>query len=450
MKITLIDSKENPDVIDPRLIRGHNDCDCDCDCACPTEGASIPALSMPIAYYLELTPVCNNHCPGCGNVYPSGHKHASNVLDGKDWGLLIRQFAAHARHLKVTGGEATLHKDFASIIREIENTGITFTLFTNARWSKPKQLVSFLTGMQTLDGMLISLHGPNAAIHDSFTGVDGSFQETVQNMQLAAEQGLRFATSFVINTQNWNFVEETLSLAVQLGATSMVCNRLIGMPIPCVTPTHPEIQHAIGSIEKLRKAGRPIRFGNCIPQCFERSSSTGCTAGTTFATIDPWGKMRPCNHAPTIAGDLATATMEQIWSGSIMENWRAMISSECRSCSVFSTCHGGCRAQAILNNQNKDPWIRERLVEPPAAPDERVTLYHGLRPIGRFTNRPEKHGEVLIHKSKAITILHKDKDFVLGLNGDLSLGEIKQKYGNEMLDTIGLLYENGMIAWADL
>jgi len=34
------------------------------------------------------------------------------------------------------------------------------------------------------------------------------------------------------------------------------------------------------------------------------------------------------------------------------------------------------------------------------------------------------------------------------LNGDLTLAEIKQRHGDKTLDTIGLLYEKGMITWA--
>ncbi|RPI57555.1 MAG: hypothetical protein EHM56_03475, partial [Chloroflexi bacterium] len=45
------------------------ECDSQCDCACyALEGDEIPLLSAPISFYLELTPECNNRCPGCGNT----------------------------------------------------------------------------------------------------------------------------------------------------------------------------------------------------------------------------------------------------------------------------------------------------------------------------------------------------------------------------------------------
>ena len=153
----------------------------------------------------------------------------------------------------------------------------------------------------TCEGLLVSLHGPDASTHEAFSGVPGSFDETVTNLRRATGAGLDVATSMVITHSNWERIEETLDLVLSLGANHVVCNRFIGAPLEGVTPSQAQLRAAIATIESLRLAGKPIRFGNCIPQCFAPSSSRGCTAGSTFATIDPWGRMRPCNHAPLIA-----------------------------------------------------------------------------------------------------------------------------------------------------
>jgi radical SAM protein with 4Fe4S-binding SPASM domain len=159
--------------------------------------------------------------------------------------------------------------------------------------------------------------------------------------------------------------------------------------------------------------------------------------------------MRPCNHAPLIAGDSVFQTIEQIWSGSVMNNWRSLIPNECRSCSSFTTCHGGCRAQALLDGQAKDPMIHECTVETQPILDKELYLDRRLRPIGQFVKHSEHSIEILIHKSQAVMIPFDHKDMLHTLNGDWSLGEIRQKYGDDMLNTIGVLYEKGMIAWAN-
>ncbi|MBN1580123.1 MAG: radical SAM protein, partial [Anaerolineae bacterium] len=339
MKVILTDSRSD---LGGRSVSAHSDCACDCQCACPTDrvsvGEPIPTLALPVAYYLELTPVCNNHCPGCGNgetfckepalcehqpakaAIPSSTRgqwlrdSGLMPLDGAEWCDLVERLASHARQFKLTGGEPTLHPDLATIVRQIDCLGVPFTLFTNGRWMDPAALLHLLRDADRFDGFLISLHGPDAATHEAFNGVPGSFAETVANIRRAAQAGFDVAVSMVIDRTNWDCVTETLDFVLCLGANHLVCNRLIGSA-SSVMPSEAQLRAAMAEVGRGCAQGQPVRFGNCIPQCFEPSFSRGCTAGTTFATIDPWGRMRPCNHSPLIAGDVRTQSVETVWHG---------------------------------------------------------------------------------------------------------------------------------------
>lgn len=450
-----------------RVILTHNPADlgggpvsshhnCDCDCACPIDGMPTPVLSLPVAYYLELTPACNNRCPGCGNVYadvrtslhPKLVEGLSSPLDGEDWRDLIARLAPHAQQFKLTGGEATLHPAFAEIVRAIEGHGIPFALFTNARWSRPDALIQLLRDTSTCEGLLISLHGPDGSTHEAFSGVPGSFDETVANIRRATEAGLDVATSIVINCHNWDRIEETLDLALSLGANHVVCNRFIAPPTAGITPSQAQLRAAMATIESLRAAGRPIRFGNCIPQCFEPSSCRGCTAGSTFATVDPWGRMRPCNHAPPVAGDLRAQSIEEVWGGAVMANWRSLVPTDCATCPVFAACHGGCRAQALLSGSWPDPLIQAPLAEAPSLPAPELSLYVGLRPVGQFIHRSEGDIDVLLHKSRVATVPIGCEGLPPKLNGSLTLRQIGHQYDAAAVDWIGALYQEGMVTWA--
>jgi radical SAM protein with 4Fe4S-binding SPASM domain len=435
----------------------HQDCACDCQCACPTDGAPTPVLSLPVAYYLELTSVCNNRCPGCGNVYAADRAPAftcsaetarspSFSLNGIEWCDLISLLAPHAHCFKLTGGEPVLHPAFAEIVHTIENRGIPFTLFTNGRWPHPDGLVRLLCNLASCEGLLVSLHGPDEATHEAFSGMLGSFAETVSNIRRVTDAGLDVATSFVINCHNWDRIAESLDLALGLGANHVVCNRFIGAPLPGVTPSQSQLRAAIATVESLRAAGRPIRFGNCIPQCFAPSSSRGCTAGSTFATVDPWGRMRPCNHAPLIAGDLRAQRVEEVWQSEAMAYWRSLVPGGCMPCSAFATCHGGCRAQALLTGRMRDSLIRAPLIGTPLS-SARILLYAGLRPVGEFALRQENDATVLIRKSQVVTVPVVCDQLVSDLNGSLTLREINRQYGNVGVDWIGALHQEGMVRW---
>jgi radical SAM protein with 4Fe4S-binding SPASM domain len=493
------------------------DCACDCDCACPVDdlssdeasscGVTIPTLDLPVAYYLELTPACQNRCPGCGNVFAADRDDTSVILrserkpgfrrdeeslsrpmDGDAWRALLARLAPHTHHLKLTGGEPTLHPAFAHIVRAIDGHGIPFALFTNGCWADPEGLIRLLRDTPACDGLLVSLHGPDARTHEAFSGVPGSFVETAANLRRAAHAGLDVATSLVITRHNWDRVEETLKQALRLGANHVVCNRWIGASDEAVilrsasdeespaTPAHylhprdsslppvaqndldssrlaqvlapseDQLRAAISTIEALRADGQPIRFGNCIPQCFEASSSTGCTSGRTFATIDPWGRVRPCNHAPWVAGDLGTQAMDEIWHGQVMAAWRGLVPAGCAGCAAYARCHGGCRAQALLAGRACDPLMGKALAEVPAA-EEELRLYGGLRPVGRYVRRDEGGRDVLIYKSKTSSVPSTCRGLWYKLDGSLALSEMEQQYGAPGLAWVGRLYRRGMIAW---
>ncbi len=450
MRVILTDNPEVNHPLDPkRRASAHQDCACDCQCACPVDGHVTPVLDLPVAYYLELTPLCNNRCPGCGNVF--AHE-ANAALDAMGWRALLGRLATHAQRFKITGGEPTLHPAFAAIMDAVEAHGVPFTLFTNGRWPDPAETVARLRAMTTCEGLLVSLHGPDAAAHEAFSGVPGSFAETQANIQRAADAGLDVAVSMVITQCNWNRVPEMLDLAMQLGARHVVCNRLLGVPLVTLTPRAAQFRAAMTTIDALRDAGHPgnhgcrIRFGNCIPLCFQLSSSTGCTAGLTFATIDPWGRMRPCNHVDLVVGDLRTQSVAEAWHSEAMVRWRAMVPEACRQCAAFATCHGGCRAQALLSNRDTDPLMRAPLAHMPTLPaTEDLVLYAGLRPARHFVVRNERQGKVLIHGDRVVSVPEACVPVLVSLDGTLSLRQIQRRYGEAALQWVGALYVQEMV-----
>lgn len=412
--------------------------ECDCNCACPIEGEA-PLLPLPAAYYLEITPECNNLCAGCGNIYAAERGSLQAPMDGHEWRTLINRLAGHAVHFKVTGGEPTLHPDFKAIIDEMGRSGVPFTLFSNGRWARDTHQLLIDSGCQ---GALISLHGPDARTHEAFCGVRGTFEETCKNIREAARDGLSITASMVLTRQNTGRIAETLDLALECGCNHLVCNRFIGSSPFALSPE--DLRTAVQTVEALRAHGHPVQFGNCIPNCFEPSSSTGCTAGSTFATIDPWGRMRPCNHAPVIAGDLrAGESIAATWHGPVMQMWRNLVSETCSSCAAFEICRGGCRAQAMLLEKVQDPLISAPLQGIPEMPA--LLLYAGLYPQVRGQQRLCDKTTLLVYGAKISVVPLSLSD--MPLDGTLTLNEIADLHGQAALDWIGKLYQAGMIDW---
>jgi radical SAM protein with 4Fe4S-binding SPASM domain len=336
------------------------------DCACYVDGLCSHGANLAFTF-LELTPACNNRCVGCGNVF--ANNRSSKPLSAQEWRIILERIAPSVSWLKITGGEPTLHPEFEEIIKHIAALGIPFTLFTNARWMKPKKLIHFLANIPQLDGLLISIHGAKAQTHEAFTCIPGSFNETIANIRLAIAAGLKVTTSTVLTRYNCSEVEEIVTLSQEIGADHAAFQRFIGPALPEIEPNEIELAWAVKAIEEIANRERRVggnehrprgnsklaRFGTPIPQCFVANSSGGCLAGTAYVTIDPWGDVRPCNHAPLVCGNILEQSLEEILHSAKMEFWRKIIPKECIKCEKFEICRGGCRATALLRGLQKDP-----------------------------------------------------------------------------------------------
>lgn len=398
-------------------------------------------LSSPIFFSFELTPVCNNACPGCGNVFVS--HCSSSPLSAVQWRDILERLKPHIQRLKLTGGEPTLYPEFESIVNALRELDMPFALFTNARWRDPVRLVTFLRASPHCTGLLVSLHGANAASHDAFTNVPGSFDETCTNTHRAVAAGLNVTTSTVITGYNWREIDDIARLARELGANHAVFNRYLGKPLPQIEPDDAQLRQAIEMVETLRHRGERVKFGNCIPQCFHPSSSTGCLAGIAYCTIDPWGNVRPCNHAPLICGNLLEQSVEEIWCSEAMSRWRDMIVEQCWRCLELPRCHGGCRAIAML--REKDPLVQDPILEKEAKVSDELRLYEGACPIRRYSLRSESFGYVLIRGNYLTPVSAAAKPVLDACDGGTTLLQLRERFGQEALDFVGSLVQKGLI-----
>jgi len=412
-------------------------------------------LSTPALYSLELTPLCNNKCPGCFNVFIDDKlKRPMDTvrppLTAAQWRTILLKIQPHAERVKLTGGEPTLHPEFEEIVHALAELNIPFSIFTNARWRKPDQLVALLKTIPQFAGFLISLHGADAEIHEAYSGIRGSFEETVRNIRLAVNAGMNVATSTVISKHNFDKLADTVTLSAALGADHAVINRYLGTPLPGIEPSAKELKIVVGFVDRLRRDGARVKFGNCVPQCFVENSSTGCLAGVAYCAVSPWGELRPCNHSPTVAGNLLTQSVEEVWRSSKMEEWRNLMPNECETeCSVFSTCHGACRALVELRGERRDPLRGLPIKMMPHRPAERITFYEGLHPVGNYHLRQEEFGYVLMRGNRIVPISHNDYALLQMCDGTQTLRQIQDHYGQVGLRTIAILHKKGLIEFAN-
>lgn len=328
--------------------------------------------------YCEITPACNNHCVTCGNVFAEPAEgrqppECAAILSPDEWALIFHKLAPPVRRIVITGGEPTLHPGFFEILDALESCPVKFTIFTNAMWDDPDAVIDNLRGRKQLTGLLVSVHGDDAATHEAFTRTPGSYLKTLQNIRRAVSAGIPLNISSVIHRYNCDRIANVHALAGRAGAKGICFNRLLGTKHTSINPSSDQVSDALRRIESLNTDEIPVRTGATLPHCFSSSFSGPCGAGASFVTIDPWGNVRPCNHSPLIAGNILSDRIESILDSEVLRHWRGFVPEPCRGCASFSLCGGGCRAEAFLSENRKDPLASSLYLHQP---------------------RPERHGNL--------------------------------------------------------
>lgn len=174
---------------------------------------------------IELTNRCNLRCRHCFD-----ERHAATgdlpleiidkvLQEGKDCGI---------EHLAFTGGEPTIHREFAEIIRRVCDAGYTFSFVSNGT-NFPSVYPLLLTHRQWFTGATFSLDGAREDTHNRLRG-KGSYRSVMQAASICVFKDLSFTFNMVITSQNRHEVGEMVSLAKSLGSRGARFGHL--MPTP--------------------------------------------------------------------------------------------------------------------------------------------------------------------------------------------------------------------------
>lgn len=399
----------------------------------------IPAT--PTTYTLELTSRCNSVCIGCGNVF----NRDFGDMTVERWRFLLSRLRPHIVSLRITGGEPTLHPQFAELICLIDSLNAPFVLFSNGLWPRPDETLALLQACRNLDGVLVSLHGRSAQSHLAFTGVD-SFDRVTNNIRQAAATGLIINTNTVLTRYNYRDIPDIAALSRELGATFAAFSRYYGPPTPVTNLTEAEFREAATTVHKLRSDGFRVQFNNCVPSCFDGKPTKSCPAGITSCTVDPLGSVRPCTHAPHVLGNLFGQPIEQIWHNEAAQQWRKLIPPLCMNCAEFTRCRGACKAMAYHMGQNQDPLMQAPLTYSlPVQKPLQVKLYQNARPQQNFTLREERFGYLLANRNQLIPVSPEAKPILDLLNGQTTMQQIQDNFGQSGIALVAYLYSKGLI-----
>lgn len=165
---------------------------------------------------IKLTYNCNNHCQLC--CQEDSIKNSASTIEESaifEYFKSIPQKEISDIKVVLTGGEPTLHPDILHIIRRMRKIGVReIQLQSNITLKSLPICVDDLADAG-ITSFGISLHGCTAEMHESFTGTEDSFKNTVNNLKRLSRLGVPVALNCVISNYNVDYLSEIVEFVVQ-------------------------------------------------------------------------------------------------------------------------------------------------------------------------------------------------------------------------------------------
>ena len=202
-------------------------------CQAPAETEPDRALDLPPgvpplrAFYLYLTTGCNLHCRHCWIAprFVDGAPSPGETLDLE----ALREAVAEAKPMglsgaKLTGGEPLLHPRLREIVELLSAEGLSLNMETNGVLMTP-EMARFLKRESAVGFVSVSLDGADAATHDAFRGVTGSFDAALRGLDHLVAAGYQNVQVIMsLHRGNRSHLEDVARLAAAHGAASVKIN----------------------------------------------------------------------------------------------------------------------------------------------------------------------------------------------------------------------------------
>ncbi|MBN1981398.1 MAG: radical SAM protein [Chitinivibrionales bacterium] len=286
--------------------------------------------NIPLSAFIEVTYQCNHHCYFC---YQKGCS-TTMELSLRQWETLFDELSCQGcLYITLSGGEPFMRSDFLDIVSAARGRSFAVSIITNGTFIT-REIAARLADL-ALTSVGISFHAPQSSLHDSLTGVPGSFSRALSAVESLKEQKITVIFKHSVSKANFGQYLLLDAMAHQYGCL-LECDSLI---IPHRGQTASDFaltQHQQSLF---------MRDFQTVP----RSSPTHqklnwnlhCDAGRSVCGITPDGTVVPCILLPVGLGNLTSASFSTIWQGPTVKKFRKQeqtVAMECRSCSLRRAC----------------------------------------------------------------------------------------------------------------
>lgn len=343
----------------------------------------------PFLVSYAITRACNLKCEHC---YSDASEHASaDELSTEEAKRLFDELAEWGvKMLILDGGEPLCREDFFELTHYATMKGLRVVVGSNGTLINEEAAMKMRkVGVQAV---AISLDGAKPESHDTFRGVEGSFEKAMDGIRACKKVGLPFQFNTVIRRRILKELPNILKMAVDAGATAVEFFDLVRVKrVKDRCPDEPlTIEERRIIMEWLAEVQREYPLIIRVPTCpmyplilkgkgvrpkmvsenllrripyYDR----GCAAGVPngYITILFNGDVIPCMLLQIRLGNIRRQRLREIWGDSLLDKLRSrsLLKGECGRCKYSEVC-AGCRGRAYEETGDPlaaDPgcWLKE-------------------------------------------------------------------------------------------
>ncbi len=316
------------------------------------EGTGIQVLnyaqpfSTPLRVDLALTYNCNNDCTHC---YAGGNRQTEE-LSTREWQDIIDKLhQIGVPQVIFTGGESLLRPDLEILVNHAKNHNMITGLITNGRLLTSERVTNLVKS--GLDFVQITVESIKPDVHNQMVGAD-ALEETLMGVQKALNSPLRVTTNTTITQSNADTLLQTLEYLMKIGVSRVGINGIIRAHRGKKTDgiDYGEMKELLSKVLTLcQKQGTEMIW--FTPTCYQELNPISlelgvksCSAASIVLTIEPTGRVIPCQSYFEGLGDARYDSFEKIWNHplAIQLRERQWVQESCRQCENFTSCGGGC------------------------------------------------------------------------------------------------------------
>lgn len=215
---------------------------------------------------LKVGWMCNNKCIHC---VVKGKEQYSGDYTTKEIKKIIDEYP-EKESICFTGGEPTIRKDFIELLEYCREVGVeSITIQSNGRRFSDKDFTRSVSRLA--DSVLFTIHSHNEWIHDSITGVSGSWKQSTEGLRNLYETNeINIVSQTVLSRLNASNLHKTYDLIqslapdIRMNVTFPHPNGAAFENIDKVVPRYSEIK---SEIQKIFSCYSHLINTEAIPYC---------------------------------------------------------------------------------------------------------------------------------------------------------------------------------------